>query len=294
MLRLFDRPVEEDLLPFSAFLWRQRVPHKITEEGGRQVLWLEHPAQEDEVLTWFAQWQSGLLQLSKVKVSWKGAGGFLSGPLADWMRIPVTLLLIVASLVVAFLTGLGNNYETVAWFSMSEYLVQGDKIRYLPLSAMYEHGDFSWLFSWRVITPIFLHFGVFHLVFNMLWLLDLGHRIELRHKGLFLALLVLFTGAVSNIVQFVSADGFPLFGGMSGVIFGLLGFCWIRERFEPGCYKVPSGIYMFMMAWLLIGFTGILGSLGLGQIANGAHAGGLLSGVAFGYLYNRFFVRSAI
>ncbi len=286
MIRIFDRPVDEDLLPFSAFLWQQQIPHKITEEGGRQVLWLAHGEHRDVVLNWFDDWQSGLLQLGKAKVSWGLGRGTGSGPLADWRRIPVTMLLLALCLIVAVLTNLGKDFQTVAWFTISDFAISGDYLHYQALAATLEQGQF-----WRVATPMFLHFGIFHLVFNMLWLMDLGRRIELLHRGPFLLLLVLLTGVTSNVVQCLAMDGNPLFGGMSGAIYGLLGFCWIRERVAPNTYRIPPGVYIFMLAWLAIGFTGILGSLGLGEVANGAHFGGLLSGVVFGWIYNRFFNR---
>ena len=283
MIRVFDLPSDENLLPFSAFLWKQKIPHKITEEGGRQVLWLEYAEYQAVVRSHYSEWRSGLLKLEPAKISWRSPAGLLTGPLADWKRIPVTLVLLVSCLVVALLTGLGSNNELVALFSMTEFKVSGSSLYYAPFSTVLEQGQY-----WRVVTPLFLHFGIFHLLFNMLWVMDFGHRIEIRHKGFILFVLVLFTGISSNVIQFISMDGYPLFGGMSGVIYGLLGFCWVREKEEPGFYQVPSGIYMFMLIWLVIGFTGVLASLGFGQIANAAHAGGLLSGVAAGWLFNRF------
>ena len=286
MIRVFDLPLDEDLLPFSAFLWRQHIPHRITEEGGRQVLWLESAENESAVRAHYSDWKAGLLQLGKVKVSWRSPASLVTGPLADWKRMPVTLMLLAGCLVVALVTRMGGNNELVSLFTMTSFKVSGTSIYYAPFSAVLDQGQY-----WRVVSPLFLHFGIFHLLFNMLWVMDFGHRIEMRHKGMFLLLLVLFTGVSSNVIQFVSMNGYPLFGGMSGVIYGLLGFCWVREKEEPGFYQVPSGIYMFMLIWLVIGFTGVLGSFGFGQIANAAHAGGLLSGVAAGWLYNRFVLK---
>ena len=287
MIRVFDLPAEEDLLPFTAFLWKQGIVHRITEEGGRQVLWVEQADHSAIVLEYYRDWKAGLLQLGEVKMKWR-TGGLASGPLSDWKRMPVTILLLAACLVVAVITRLGANDTTVALFSMNDYVVQGQYIRYATLESMLEMGQF-----WRLITPIFLHFGIAHLLFNALWVMDFGHRIELKHKGLFLIGLVMFTGLVSNLLQYVVMDGFPRFGGMSGVIYGMLGFCWVREKEYPGAYSVPSGIYMFMLVWLVIGYTGVLDLLGFGKVANAAHAGGLMAGVFLGWLYNRRLKRSS-
>jgi len=47
---------------------------------------------------------------------------------------------------------------------------------------------------WRLLTPIFIHFGLLHIIFNMLWLRDLGSMIEARQTSLHLAILVVVIG----------------------------------------------------------------------------------------------------
>ena len=138
---------------------------------------------------------------------------------------------------------------------------------------------------WRLITPIFLHFGLMHLVFNCLWLAMLGARIERVYGSLHLVLLVLATGAVSNMIQY-GWQGSGNFGGMSGVVYALLGYIWIKGRFVPQpLLQLPPGILGFMLVWLLVGMTGILEVvLGVG-VANGAHVGGLLIGMLLGLVF---------
>lgn len=286
MIRVFDRPAGEDLLPFSAFLWQHDVPHKITEESGRQVLWLQYEEHRDAVLHWFEQWQNGALSLPEAKVSWGGQRVPFSGPLADWRNIPVTFALIGVCLLVALLTSLGGNLKTIEWFTISPFEIVGSDIYYLPLTKVIEIGEL-----WRLFTPAFIHFGLFHLVFNMMWLLDLGWYIERRHGHLFLLALVLITAAIGNMAEFVFSPNSLFIGGMSGAIYGLLGFCWQRQKVEPKNFPLPSGVYMFMMIWLLIGFSGVLEAFGFGRIANLAHAGGLIAGVVLGWFYNHVSVR---
>ena len=144
---------------------------------------------------------------------------------------------------------------------------------------------------WRLITPIFLHFGLVHLVFNSLWLSMLGSRIEQLAGSLHLMLLVLVSGVISNMAQFVWS-GTVYFGGMSGVVYALLGYIWIKNKIAPhALLQLPPGIVGFMLGWLLVCMTGILDLLlGVG-VANAAHLGGLVVGMLLGGVFgliNRF------
>lgn len=137
----------------------------------------------------------------------------------------------------------------------------------------------------RLITPIFLHFGLMHLVFNCLWLAILGAQIEREQGSIHLLLLVVVCGAVSNMVQF-NWSGSMYFGGMSGVIYGLLGYLWVKHKVRPDtCAALPSGIMLFMVGWLLVCMTGIL-ELAVGiAVANAAHLSGLIGGLVLGLIF---------
>ncbi len=131
---------------------------------------------------------------------------------------------------------------------------------------------------WRLLTPIFIHFNVLHILFNMLWLRDLGSMIEGRQSSFVLALLVLVIGVCSNLGEFLVMQ--PVFGGMSGVVYGLLGYIWIRGKLDPGSglFLHPTTVWM-MIAWFVLCWSGLIG-----HIANVAHTVGLFMGVAWGWL----------
>ena len=144
---------------------------------------------------------------------------------------------------------------------------------------------------WRLITPIFLHFSVAHLVFNCLWIYILGNKIEKMDGALILIILVIFSAIFSNLLQYLWTYS-SLFGGLSGVIYGLIGFCMILE-FESKIdrYELPPALYLFMIVWLILGFAGILDLFGFGSVANFAHLGGLISGIIFAMIYKTIFMR---
>ena len=74
---------------------------------------------------------------------------------------------------------------------ITDYTVSGDFLEWNTALPEIRHGQL-----WRLITPIFIHFGPLHIFFNMLWLRDLGSMIEGRQSSWRLALLVLVIAAV--------------------------------------------------------------------------------------------------
>jgi GlpG protein len=137
---------------------------------------------------------------------------------------------------------------------------------------------------WRLITPTFLHFSVTHLAFNCLWIYILGSKIEeLDGKGLLLFVFVT-SSILSNAGQFLWTQQI-LFGGLSGGVYGLLGYCFIIELDgKKGRYGLPEALYLFMLIWLIIGFTGILSVFGFGNVANTAHLIGMIAGFIIGLI----------
>ena len=137
---------------------------------------------------------------------------------------------------------------------------------------------------WRLITPTFLHFSITHLVFNCLWIYILGSRIEkLDGLSIFLFIFIL-TGILSNAGQFFWTQQY-LFGGLSGSVYGLLGYCFIIELDgRHGRYGLPEALYLFMFIWLLVGFTGVLSFFGFGNVANTAHLVGMIAGFIIGLI----------
>lgn len=177
---------------------------------------------------------------------------------------PLTGVLLGISAIVFLLGTGGNNVDFYRHFMISE----STRLWF----AEVRQGQI-----WRIITPIFLHYGILHIFFNMLWLRDLGTVVESRQSSGFLALFIFVIGAASNVAQYWMSG--PSFGGMSGVVYGLLGYVWMKATYDPrsGYYLHESTVAM-MLIWYLLGFTGLL------NIANTVHTVGLVGGVLWGYL----------
>lgn len=193
---------------------------------------------------------------------------------------PVTGTLIGISIVVGVLTRLGDNHEVLRWLTFTDYRIQGEQVVWTPGFQDILSGQ-----VWRLITPIFIHFGILHIFFNMWWMKDLGTAIE-RHHGLriYVPLLVL-TAILPNLAEAVFSNFYPLSGGMSGVVYGLLGYIWMRGKFDPlSGLHLPPQIVTFMLLWFFMGVFGVIP-----HIANWAHGAGLGVGMAYGYFLARVF-----
>ncbi len=132
---------------------------------------------------------------------------------------------------------------------------------------------------WRLVTPIFLHMNLMHILFNMLWFKDLGYLLEHQYKKQFLILFMAGTGIFSNVLQYFVSG--PNFGGMSGVLYAMLGFIWVRGKCQADFeYKLPQRDLMIMIGWMFLCLTGLVG-----PVANTAHAAGLFSGMMSAALF---------
>jgi GlpG protein len=146
------------------------------------------------------------------------------------------------------------------------------------LPEIFKQGEF-----WRLLTPALVHFNVAHLLLNMLWWIDLGSAIEARQGTGRLGFLFVTLGVGSNLAQAWYAGA--AFCGMSGVLYGLLGYIWMKGKFDPesGLSLHPYTVVL-MLIFFIMGLGGAFTIVFGISVANGAHAAGLLLGVAFGFL----------
>jgi membrane associated rhomboid family serine protease len=142
---------------------------------------------------------------------------------------------------------------------------------------------------WTMITYMFLHGGLMHLLFNMLGLFFLGPRVELRLGPKRFFSLYMISGISGALLSFVFARHAPIIGA-SGAIFGVMfayARFWPRDKFLFW-YVIP-----IEARWLVLGyaawsiFSGYQGSRG--GVADFAHLGGFVGA----FLYLQFIARTA-
>lgn len=138
---------------------------------------------------------------------------------------------------------------------------------------------------WRLLTPVFIHFSVAHLIFNVIWWWDLAGLIERKQSKMQLLGVFLATALLSNLGQSLAFGNANNFGGLSGVVYGLLGYVWLYPVANPKVeFRLHPAVAIFMIGWLLVGYTGVLDNI-VGKMANEAHLIGLLTGVILGAIF---------
>ena len=218
-MRVIETSTDQDLSLFSAYLWQQRVRHRVFEERGSQILEVADPAQAQGVRQAYEAWRDGRLTLQAVARPRRGSqvGRFAS-------RHPgLTGLVALAMVIFPFTQALtvGELSVVSRWLTIVDLAVPWQQPP--TIADALSSGQ-----MWRWVTPVLLHFGAVRLLFNLTVLIFLGRRVEATLGAWWFWSLVLVVAVVSNLLQF-TANPNPLFGGLSGVGYGLLGFVLVLQ-----------------------------------------------------------------
>jgi len=188
---------------------------------------------------------------------------------------PLTMVLLSGMAVVLLFTDFGGNTKRMLPMFMERVIVVEGKEQWSPLETTLRDEP------WRLITPIFIHRDIVHFVMNFLMLISLGTLVESLRGTWRFALLVLFLAAVSNFTQYWwqhRQGELAIFGGMSGVVYGLFGYVWMKAWNEPWSgFYITNQTIVILMGWHVLCFSGVLG-----PIANAAHVSGQLAGMLAG------------
>jgi GlpG protein len=308
------------------YLLTQNIPTRLMEENGAWDVWVQN---EDQVEAAKALWSvfqrnpadprfdEAAPTASAIKkkerqanLQWqrnfRTAGQLWGRPALQ--QVPLTATLIGICIVVFLLTGFGDPANpSLRFFTFTDrHLVDPIlpargrmDVRWLEavheIDDVYAYGGIDGIKHgelWRLVTPIFIHFGVLHLLFNMYLFFGLGGLVEFRRGWPWMLIFVLSAGVISNTAQYFFPSAFDLqawlkrapdgpsglFGGMSGVLYALFGYLWMKTRFdpEPGLL-LPKDLIWIRLVWLVICIVGIIP-----HVANTAHVVGLICGIVAG------------
>src|ERR1700722_14433996 len=135
-------------------------------------------------------------------------------------------------------------------------------LEYLPAAVLYR--------PWTIITYMFLHGSITHILFNMIALYFFGMRVEDRLGGRDFLTLYLLSGIGGAALSLVLAPYVPIIGASAAIMGVMMAFAmyWPRDKvFIWGVLPVE--------AWLLVGVYVVLDLVGFGAgIAHFAHLGG--------------------
>ncbi|WP_078392389.1 rhomboid family intramembrane serine protease [Shouchella patagoniensis] len=137
---------------------------------------------------------------------------------------------------------------------------------------------------WRLVTPIFLHGSLFHLLFNMFALIIFAPALETMIGKFKFLLIYLIPGILANVVTFYLQDLYYLHVGASGSIFGVFGVFLFMYLYRNDLLDRQSAQTIFPIIVISLVMT-FLGS----NINILAH----LFGLAFGALLAPLFLRGA-
>lgn len=127
---------------------------------------------------------------------------------------------------------------------------------------------------YRLVTPALMHGDATHLVLNLFWWVWLAGQLEKIKGASWLLNASLLTALVAHLCQYTMVSS--SFIGLSGVVYGLLGYAWLAGRLgRLNQLKLPNGIIIMMLLWLVVGFAEVLNL----RMANWAHLGGLIAGL---------------
>ena len=305
MRQLGTLPTENQARQLAAYLVTQRIDADAESEANGWVVWVRDEDQLAQAREIFAHFQaqptdaryagaekqaenfrreeaqrrkSAQKNVVEMRGKW-GTGTPSAG------HCPLVVGMMAASVLVFLFTGFGGQRESVL---LNGLLFLG---RTASQADVQQYGMFAQIAQgqvWRLITPIFVHYGPMHIIFNMWMFFAFGSQIEQRRGTFAFGTLCLTIAVVSNVAQAVAAPSF--FAGMSGVVYGLLGDLWMKVRYDnsAGFQLHPQTIFIAMLWFVLCilaampPLDAVLGSQ-LGNVANVVHAAGLLVGMAIGY-----------
>ncbi len=135
---------------------------------------------------------------------------------------------------------------------------------------------------WGLVTTVFIHSGILHLLFDMLWLVQLGRILERTLPPTVFLGFVLASAAIGSATEMLVSGTTGI--GMSGVVYAMFGLMWAGRGAYPiwGAIATRDNLRYFI-GWGL--FCIVATFLHILNIANGAHAGGFLFGLCIGYLF---------
>lgn len=294
----------KDAARFASYLVTQGIAAQSEEENGQWAVWVRDEDHLDAARSALAEFKAdpsqakfrGVEQVAEQRLReeaskreaarqnvvpmgqrWRGPGG--------GRRRPLTLIVLLVCTVIGVMTNFGDDKNSsileALRFAKYDHFAAGDPQGLSEKLVDIRRGE-----VWRFVTPALIHFNTFHIAFNLVMFYQIASALEHRQGTWRLAWLMLAIAIPSNLAQALVPNewgGTVYFGGLSGVVFGLLGYVWMKSRFDPaaGLY-INRGTLLMAVIFLVLGIAGTFNSGNI-RIANWAHTVGFAAGIVIGY-----------
>ena len=202
----------------------------------------------------------------------------IGGLVAEFFMNPdgrpwITYSIIAAS--VAICAYLNLSQESALYRRITEILV--------PSSFVIWSGAY-----WGLLTSAFVHFGIWHVLFNMWWLKDFGAVLESTLGRSKYGLFVIAAAVVSSGAELALTSQTGV--GFSGVIYAMFGYLLAARRIQPLYQQILTRqTIIWLLGWLILCI--VLTYTDVWQVGNAAHVAGFLFGYCVG---NAFTVRARV
>ena len=269
-------PLDFDLRPVIAALRRAGCRLQVSEESGEQVVWVWDVSQVEPLQRLIEAQRRGELVVHENLAANQNRGYAQTGVALIWRlsnflkSCPLASTIAALCLTIALMSQLGRDLRGLEGLFFPPLLFSS----FLELAL--ELIDPS-LFL-RSLTPALLHFGEIHLVFNLLWLFYFGRQIERVQPLLLVAVVYVVITLAGNVAQYY-LTGSNAFGGLSGLIYGLVGYTWLLGIMVPNSRIALRSSTFLVFVVAMVGMAIFASS----SIASEAHAGGLFAGLVAGF-----------
>lgn len=186
----------------------------------------------------------------------------MDSTISDIRKYIVTAALVISNIIIFLLVDFSGGSE--------------DTVHMLKCGAAYtpyilENGEW-----YRLVTSMFLHFGINHLLNNMVVLAVLGERLEALMNRVCYVAVYFIAGIGGNLLSMYlerQSGHYAVSAGASGAVFGMMGAMLLILLRNRGRVLDLSLKRMLIM----VGFSVYLGIVDSG-VDNAAHIGGLVCG----------------